>query len=334
MSTLSPGVERAGGITDAAGASGPTPPIPSTDGGKPARKRGRYEHWLYLAPALIVLLALLGYPLFQLINISLYDYRQAQVSGNAPLEFTGFQNYLTLFSDAEFWGVLGNTVIFATMCVVFTLGVGGALAVLATRLRSWVRTTLFVVSLGAWATPAVTGSAIWMFLFDPTLGLINKMLVGIGLEQFYGHSWTYEKWSAFGLVASEVVWCSFPFVLVTVYAGIQAIPTEMIEAARLDGASMPRIARSIMLPLLRPIVIIVTIQSIIWNFKIFSQIYIITGGGGIAGQNMVLNVYGYQQAFAASLYGLGSALGVIMTILLMFITLVYLRVLKRSGETL
>lgn len=309
-------------------------PTPSP---RPKKRRGgvsRFEHWLYLAPALIVLIALMGYPLFQLINVSLYDYRQDQVSGNAPLNFIGLDNYSALMADPEFWQVLGNTIIFASACVVLTLLVGASLAVLATRLRPWVRNTLFAVSLGAWATPAVTGSAVWLFLFDPTQGLINKMLAGIGLSQFVDHSWTYEKWSAFGLVASEVVWCSFPFVMVTVYAGIQAISAEIIEAARLDGASMPRIFWNIMLPMLRPIVIIVTIQSIIWNFKIFSQIYIMTNGGGIAGQNMVLNVYGYQQAFAASLYGLGSALGVIMTILLLIVTLVYLRLLKRNGEVL
>ncbi|MBC7596925.1 MAG: sugar ABC transporter permease [Kineosporiaceae bacterium] len=297
-------------------------------------KGGPLQPWLYLSPAFIVLIALLGYPIFQLINVSLYDYRQAQVSGNAPLRFTGLENYQKLFGDPQFWTVLANTLVFATGCVIVTLLVGGALAVLATRLRTRVRTTLFVVSLAAWATPAVTGSAVWLFLFDPTLGLVNKAFASIGFTQFVGYSWTYDKWSAFGLVGSEVIWCSFPFVMVTVYAGIQAIPTEVIEAARIDGASTPRIAWSILLPMLRPIVMIVTIQSIIWDFKIFSQIYIMTNGGGIAGQNLVLNVYGYQQAFAASLYGLGSALGVIMTVLLMLVTLVYLRMLKRVGDPL
>ncbi|WIB06229.1 sugar ABC transporter permease [Arthrobacter sp. zg-Y20] len=313
-----------------------TPPAGGgrSSGRRRAMNRSRLEPWLYLAPALLVLAALLAYPIFQLVNVSLYDYGQAQVSGNAPLRFTGLENYRKLFADRQFWTVLGNTVVFAAACVVLTLAVGGALAVLATRLRPWVRSVLFIVSLGAWATPAVTGSAVWLFLFDPTLGLINKLLVSVGFDGFAGHSWTYDKWSGFGLVASEVVWCSFPFVLVTIYAGIQAIPAELVEAATLDGASMPRIARSIMLPMLRPVVIIVTIQSIIWNFKIFSQIYIMTGGGGIAGQNLVLNVYGYQQAFAASLYGLGSALGVIMTVLLMVVTLVYLRLLRKSGEVL
>ncbi len=303
------------------------------------RKKGRggasrLEPWLYLLPALIVLAALLGYPLYQLINMSLYDYRQAQVSGNAPLVFTGLENYRILMADPEFWTVLLDTIIFASACVVLTLLVGGTLAVFASRLRPWVRTTLFAVSLGAWATPAVTGSAVWLFLFDSTQGLVNQVLAGIGLTGFNDYSWTYDKWVAFGLVASEVVWCSFPFVMVTLYAGIQAVPAETIEAARLDGATLPRIFHSIMLPMLRPIVIIITIQSIIWNFKVFSQIYVMTNGGGLAGQNMVLNVYSYQQAFAASLYGLGSAIGVIMTLILLAVTLVYLRLLKRNGEVL
>ena len=111
-----------------------------------------------------------------------------------------------------------------------------------------------------------------------------------------------------------MVWCSFPFVMVTLYAGIQAIPAEVLEAAALDGATQCADRGGIMLvPMLRPILIVVTIQSIIWDFKVFTQIYVMTSGGGIAGQNLVLNVYAYQQAFASSQYGLGSAIGVVMT---------------------
>lgn len=89
-----------------------------------------------------------------------------------------------------------------------------------------------------------------------------------------------------------------------------------------------------MAPLLRPILIVVTIQSIIWDFKVFTQIYVMTGGGGIAGQNMVLNVYAYQKAFASSEYSLGSAIGVVMLLLLFVFTLVYLWLLRRKGEEL
>jgi N,N'-diacetylchitobiose transport system permease protein len=89
-----------------------------------------------------------------------------------------------------------------------------------------------------------------------------------------------------------------------------------------------------MAPMLRPVLLVVTIQSIIWDFKIFGQIYVMTSGGGIAGQNLVLNVYAYQKAFASSEYGLGSAIGVVMLLILLTVTLGYLRLLRRQGEEL
>ncbi|GGS34681.1 MULTISPECIES: carbohydrate ABC transporter permease [Actinokineospora] len=284
--------------------------------------------YAYLAPALLVLIGLLGYPVYQLVLISLHDYGQEQVSGGAPVEFLGLGNYRALLGGEQFWTVLTQTVGFAAVCVGGTLLVGAALAVLATRVRPWARTVLFLAALGAWATPAVAGSTIWLFLFDANLGFVNEVLGTTGF------SWTYGRWTAFGLVAAQVIWCSFPFVMITLYAGIRAIPAEVLEAAALDGASTRRIALSVMLPLLRPILLVVTIQSIIWDFKVFTQIYIMTGGGGIAGRNLVLNVYAYQQAFAASEYGLGAAIGVVMTALLLLFTLGYLRALRRSGEAL
>ena len=132
-------------------------------------------------------------------------------------------------------------------------------------------------------------------------------------------------------IASGSVWCSFPFVMVTLFAGIKAIPGEVLEAAALDGASAFRTAWSVTLPLLKPIILVVTIQSIIWDFKIFTQIYVMTNGGGVAGRNLVLNVFAYQQAFAGQEYGLGAALGVVMTLLLLSITGLYVRSQRRSA---
>ncbi|MYW21850.1 ABC transporter permease subunit, partial [Streptomyces sp. SID2955] len=159
-------------------------------------------------------------------------------------------------------------------------------------------------------------------------GPVDRLL---GLGDF---SWTYGRYSAFLLVLLEVVWCSFPFVMVTVYAGIRAVPSEVLEAAALDGASQWRIWRSVLTPMLRPILVIVTVQSVIWDFKVFTQIYVMTNGGGIAGQNMVLNVYAYQKAFASSQYSLGSAIGVVTLLILLAVTLGYLRLLRRQGEEL
>lgn len=296
--------------------------------GRAPRAAGGWTPWLYLAPALVVLGGLLVYPIYQLGLISFFQYTQAQVSGGEPATFEGFGNYAGLFGDPQFWHVLLATVLFAAACVVSTLAVGCALAVLLTRVRAVPRLALMLAALGAWATPAVTGSTVWLFLFDPDFGPVNRML-GLG-----DHSWTYGRLSAFFLVLLEVVWCSFPFVMVTVYAGIRAVPAEVLEAAALDGASQWRIWRSVLAPMLRPILVVVTIQSVIWDFKVFTQIYVMTNGGGIAGQNLVLNVYAYQQAFASSQYGLGSAIGVVMLLILLAVTLVYLRLLRRQGEQL
>ncbi|WP_016908417.1 carbohydrate ABC transporter permease [Streptomyces xiaopingdaonensis] len=296
---------------------------------RPASLQGhRWTPWLYLAPALLVLAGLLAYPIYQLGLLSLLEYTQAQVSGGEPASFQGLGNYAELFSDPQFWDVLLATVVFAAACVFGTMAVGCALAVLLTRIRAVPRLLLMLAAMGAWATPAMTGSTVWVFLFDPDFGPVNRVL-GLG-----DHSWTYGRMSAFALVLMEVVWCSFPLVMTTVYAGIRAIPAEVLEAAELDGASLWRTWRSVLAPMLRPILVVVVIQSIIWDFKIFTQIYVMTGGGGDAGQNLVLNVYAYQKAFSSSQYSLGSAIGVVMLLILLAVVLVYLRLLRRGGEEL
>nr|WP_246258373.1 sugar ABC transporter permease [Amycolatopsis anabasis] len=279
----------------------------------------------------ILLLGVLAYPIYQLVLISVYDYGQPEAAGNAPLVFIGLTNYTQLLATSTFWVVLAKTLGFAAVCVIGSLLVGTALAVLASRVRAVPRMLLFLAALGAWATPAVAGSYIWLFLFDTDFGLVNKVLAGIGFDGMAQYSWTFDTYSAFGLVALEVIWCSFPFVMITMYAGIKAIPDEVLEAAALDGASTPRIAVSVILPMLRTVLMIATVQSIIWDFKVFTQIYVMTNGGGVAGRNLVLNVFAYQQAFAGQEYGRGAAIGVVMTVILMSITGLYVRSQRRSA---
>jgi N,N'-diacetylchitobiose transport system permease protein len=308
-------------------------PVVPVDGTGPARrgvKRDGATALLYLAPVGIVLLALLAYPIYQLVLISFYDYGQPQASGAAPLVFLGFENYVALLGDPQFWDVLLATIVFAAVCVAGSLLAGTASAVLASRVHALPRMLLFLAALGAWATPTIAGSYVWLFLFDQDFGIVNEVLAGLGFDGMAGHSWTFERYSAFGLVAAEIIWCSFPFVMVTMYAGITAIEPEVLEAAALDGASWTRTATGVILPILRPLLMIATIQSIIWDFKVFTQIYVMTNGGGLAGQNLVLNVFAYQKAFAGEQYGFGAAIGVVMTVLLMLITAFYVRVRRRG----
>ena len=291
------------------------------------RRRVWTPLWLLL-PAAVVLGTLFVYPLGQLGLLSVLDFRQAQVSGGQPTRYVGADNYSQLLGDDRFFSVLGATVLFAAACVVATLAVGAGLAVLLTRISKVPRLLLSLAAMAAWAVPAVSGSTVWMFLFDTDLGLVNQALGVTGLN------WMYGRYTAFALVGAVVVWHSFPFVMVTLYAGIEAIPGSVLEAAAIDGANAWRTFWLIMVPALRPLLTIVVIQSIIWDFKVFTQIYVMTRGGGIAGQNLTLNVWAYQQAFAAGEYGLGAAIGVVMTVILLVVTLLYLRTLRRSGEPL
>jgi N,N'-diacetylchitobiose transport system permease protein len=302
-------------------------PTAAPTAGAPRRRRRWTPLWLLL-PVAAVLGPLFAYPMWQLGLISVLDFRQAQVSGGQPTRFVGADNYTRLFGDPQFWSVLVATVLFAAACVLATLAVGAGLAVLLTRTSRWPRLALSLAAMAAWAVPAISGSTVWMFLFDTDLGLVNQVL---GLD---GFNWTYDRYVAFTLVGAVVVWHSFPFVMVTLYAGIEAIPKSTLEAASIDGASTWRTFWRIMVPILRPLLAIVVIQSIIWDFKVFTQIYVMTAGGGIAGQNLTLNVWAYQQAFAASEYGLGSAIGVVMMLILLVVTVLYLRTLRRSGEPL
>jgi N,N'-diacetylchitobiose transport system permease protein len=291
------------------------------------RRRDWTPLWLLL-PAAAILGTLFVYPMGQLGLLSVLDFRQAQVSGGQPTRFVGLDNYAQLVGDARFWSVLGATVCFAAACVLATLAVGAALAVLLTRISRVPRLLLSLAAMAAWAVPAVSGSTVWMFLFDTDLGLVNQTL---GLT---GFNWMYDRYTAFALVGAVVVWHSFPFVMVTLYAGIEAVPKSVLEAAAIDGAGTWRTFWQILVPVLRPLLAIVVVQSIIWDFKVFTQIYVMTRGGGIAGQNLTLNVWAYQQAFAASEYGLGAAIGVVMMVILLVVTLLYLRTLRRTGEPL
>lgn len=145
-------------VAGAPAAGGRVPGPRKAPGGPAARPRkgpGRsgWTPWLYLLPALVVLGGLLLYPIYQLGLISFLEYTQAQVSGGEPTSFRGFGNYTALFSDPQFWQVLLATVLFAAACVVTTLAVGCALAVLLTRIRALPRLALMLAALGAWATP-------------------------------------------------------------------------------------------------------------------------------------------------------------------------------------
>ncbi|WP_326599572.1 carbohydrate ABC transporter permease [Streptomyces sp. NBC_01803] len=295
---------------------------------------GALRPWLLLAPALAVLAVLLLWPLARVVMLSFQDYGLREMN-TGETHYTGLDNYREILGDSFLWTkVLPNTVLFAGACVVLTLVVGTLVALLLQRLgRTW-RIICSSVIMMAWAMPAVTGTYVWIWIFDPLDGVVSGGLDGAGLIEPRETNWFTDRWSFYAIATLNVVHHGFPFVAITVYAALLTIPRELPEAALMDGADAWQRFWRITAPMIRPVFLVVTILSTIWDFKVFAQVYLMPGGAGSNPDVLNLGVWSYVQSFSRNEYGMGSAIAVLLTLLLLAITVVYVKVLSREGEEL
>ncbi|MCS4276583.1 N,N'-diacetylchitobiose transport system permease protein [Mycetocola sp. BIGb0189] len=302
-------------------------PATTPAGGK-ANARGRFgakfTPYSLLVPSIVVLGVVIGWPLINLIIMSFQKFGRAQVFG-APPEWIGFGNYAKVLGDPTFWEVLGRSLLFCLVCVVITMVLGTLIAMMMTRLTKFFRLLLSVGLLLAWAMPALTATIVWGWIFDTDYGVINNVLVNVFGLDFHQHSWLIDPVSFFFVAAIIVIWGAVPFVTFTVYAGLSQVPDEVLEAASLDGAGYLARFRLIVFPYLKSIFVVVTILQIIWDLRVFTQIYALQGIGGIKEQTSTLGVYIYQTSLGSGEYGIGGAIAVITVIILMAISLYYVR---------
>lgn len=315
-------------VPPAAAPEGPRAAAPSgTPAEEAARRRrpGSFTPYALLLPSLIVLAVLTGWPLLQLLIMSVQEFGRAQVFG-APPEFVGLGNYLDVLTDAEFWQVLGRSLIFAGVCVVVTMVLGILIALLLQRLGRVLRTVVSVGLLLAWAMPPLSATIVWGWIFDTQYGVLNSVLVNaLGLQSFAGHSWLIEPLSFFFVAAVIIVWGAVPFVAFTVYAGLTQVPDEVLEAAQLDGAGPAQRFFLVVVPFIRPILAIVTILQVIWDLRVFTQIYALQSIGGLAEQTNTLGVYIYRVSLGSGDFGAGGAISVIVVLLLVVLSAFYVR---------
>lgn len=294
--------------------------------GEPCRRaRGALTPYALIVPSLTILAAVVGWPLIQLIVMSFQEFGRAQVFG-APPEWVWFDNYTKVLADPVFWHVLTRSLAFAATCVIATMALGTVLALMMARLPRFFRLLLTLGLLLAWAMPALTATIVWGWIFDTDYGVINNVLVNsFGLADFSQHSWLIDPTSFFFVAAVIVVWGAVPFVALTVYAGLTQVPDEILEAAQLDGTSYVQRFRFIVFPYLKSIFLVVTILQVIWDLRVFTQIYALQGIGGIKEQTNVLGTYIYSTSIAGGQYGIGGAIAVITVIILMAISIYYVR---------
>jgi len=285
-----------------------------------------------LAPALIVLGGLLLYPLYRVGILSVQDFGLRQlVTGETT--WVGLDNFREVLSDPLLWRTaLPNTAVFAVVNVALTVVVGTLVALLLARLGPWTRGLLTSAIMVAWAVPAVTGTYVWVFLFDPRAGIVMRILGGLGLVDPDTTNWFTERLPFYAIATLNVVHHGFPFVAVTVLAGLMTLPQETMEAAAIDGAGSWRRFWYVTVPLLKPVFAVVTILSTIWDFKVFTQIYLMPGGDGTNREVLNLGTWSYLTGISQNRYGVGAAIAVLLTLMLLAITAVYLRVLFKQED--
>lgn len=281
--------------------------------------------YLLLTPALFITLLIIVYPLITAADLSFQAIRITQI-GKGRFPFT-FENYQRLFSSGEFWRssfiTLRLILIVASGCFV----IGTATALLVNNQFKGRTAARMLIAL-PWAVPAVLAAVIWWWLFDSSFGLINYLLVQLNLID-KPIAWFSRPATAFTVICVVMIWKGYPFVSVMVLAGLQAIPLEQYEAAKIDGANVLARFRYVTLPNLRPILGIALILVILWVFRDFPIIFLLTGGGPI-GSTQTLAIMTYQEAFGFYNMGFAAAIGMITLVISLIVSIFMIRSLSSS----
>lgn len=298
------------------------------------RRRNRREAraaWGLLTPALIVIGIITIYPAVLMVIQSFTDYTvKNKVQGTWP-SFVGLDNYIDLFTTSDFPAVLTRSLGIMVVLTVLNITLGILVAVLMTRLSRLWRIVVSVGLLVAWAMPPLTATVVWGWIFDTQYGLVNSMLNTLtGTTDWTNHSWLLNPWSFFLVLTIIVVWQSVPFVAFTTYAALGQVPDEVLEAASLDGATGWSRFRLIVFPYLRSVLTVVLVLQIIWNLRIFTQVYALQSRGGLASETNVLGTYLFRQGVGE--FGATAAIGVVMVILLLALSWGYVRTTLKEEE--
>jgi multiple sugar transport system permease protein len=277
--------------------------------GRPAWPRRLLERegafsWIMLAPGVLFLIAFVAYPFFYGIYLSLQE-RQVAKAGL----FVGLGNFVTLFHDGVFWQVSRNTFLYTIVTTVLKLLGGLAMALVmnqAFRGRNLARAFLLL----PFIVPTILSTIAWMWIFDPTFSVINWTLVHSGAIS-QGFSWLGNASLAMVAIIIVNTWRGIPFYGITLLAGLQTISPDLYEAAAIDGATVNQRFWHVTLPIIKPILAIVTMFSIIFTFADFQIVYALTHGGP-ANATQVFVTYAFDLGMSAGQLGMGAAAALTM----------------------
>jgi N,N'-diacetylchitobiose transport system permease protein len=303
--------------------------VPAAPAG--GRRRDRLMPYLLIGPAILLLAALLAYPLFRMAVVSLQRYERPQLWGTRPVQWIGLDNYTRLLTDPLFWSVVRRTALFTVAAVGISVLLGLGIALLMRRASSWVRVCMTVAMMLAWAMPQLVSSQVFVWMVDADFGVVNWLIDQIPGVSFEKHSWFADETQGWAVITSLVVWGAVPFLAITLYAGLSQVPRDLIEAATVDGANAWQVFRAVTLPILRPLIVIITTLSVIWDFQVFTQVWVVRYGKPEL-EYQTMATYAYSQAFGQGKYGYGAAVSIITVILMLGVMAFYIRQMFRIGD--
>jgi N,N'-diacetylchitobiose transport system permease protein len=304
-------------------------PVPQLSGRR-AWLRGNFLPYALISPSVLVIGGILAFPLGMLVWLSLQHYGLRELIQHSG-EWVGLGNYQAVLVDPLFHQVIVRSLLFTFTCVALTLVLSTLIALLLLRVRQVVRVIVMSALVFVWATPVIVTVDIWQWMFDYEFGVINYLLTQLHLGNFIHHNWFDNPVQGLGVLVLVVVWGAIPFVTITLFAGLLQVPGDIVDAAKVDGASAWRTFWFVTAPLLKPIFLIVICLSTIWDFGVFNQIYVMLNQRP-SSDYFTIAIYSYRESFGVTQYGLGAAIAVVMVIVLVFVTFFYVRETVKVAE--
>jgi len=287
---------------------------------------GRRERLLLLLPALTLLAAVVAVPILRILQLSFF---RAELHGGVVARWAGLDQFLRLWQDGRWWTTLGNTAAFTASSVGIEMALGVAFALLI-HPRFRIRGAVRAVVLLPWALPTAVMSLAWGWIFNDSFGVLNDLLGRLGLIRG-PVAWLGEPATAMLALVAADVWKNTPFVTLIVLAGLQGIPEQVLEAARVDGLSAWPRFRRVVLPLLGPSLLVALAFRTVQAYGAFDLPYVMTGGGP-GGATETVSLYAYQNYFRYLDFGYGSAIVVQGVALATLLALAMLRLAGGRGR--
>lgn len=280
--------------------------------------------WFLMLPLLIVMIAVIGWPLIDTVRLSFSDTKLVGTQGS----FVGLDNYVKILSGTNFQRALVTTFWFAVLSVALEMVIG-VLAALLLNQQFYGRSVLRALMILPWALPTVVNATLWRLIYNPEYGALNAALLQMGLIDAY-RSWLGEPNTALASLILADCWKNFPLVALIALAALQAVPRDITAASMVDGAGAWSRFRFVIMPYLAGPLMVALVLRTIEAFKVFDIIWVMTRGGP-ANSTRTLSILVYQEAFSFQRAGSGASLALIVTLLVTVLAVAYAALIRKSA---